>query len=438
MYPDPVAQWAARRPTQVAVWTRLRTVTYAELDDMTARCAAATAAVSTPGDLVGVVAARSVDFVASLWGVARADRVPVPLDPDMTGGEYAGRTVQFRLAALTEPQQLVAGGETTDAVPPAAGSPYVVVFTSGSHGEPKGVILGWENIAAAAAASQRRLGTTADDGWLATLPLHHIGGMSILWRCGIAGATVVLESRFDAEVCADLLGEEATVASFVPTMLRRVLAASERRWKGVRAVLVGGAASDPDLIAAARRRGLPAVSTYGMTETASQVATESPQHADGETVGLPLDGVEVRINAGGRIEVAGPTVSPGYWGERLREGRWFTTGDLGEIGGDGRLRVVGRADDVIISGGLNVHPEVVEAVLSSHPRVLEAAVYGVPDAEWGELVVAAVVTDGGIDVEELAALARRQLRRHEIPRRWSLVYDLPHTASGKVDRSRLG
>jgi O-succinylbenzoic acid--CoA ligase len=323
----------------------------------------------------------------------------------------------------------------------------LVVFTSGTSGGGRPVVLTGTNLAAAAAGSQARLGNGSGDRWLCVLPLYHIGGLSILWRCARDGGTVVLEESFEAERAAALLASGGIAfASLVPTMLRRLIEAHAGPFPGVRAVLVGGGPSDPDLLAGARRAGLPALQTYGMTETASQVATEAPGEAGRRpgSAGRPLDGFEVRVvdAAGrplppgeeGRLEVRGPGVSPGYFGEPERPTEaWFRTGDTGRLDAAGYLFVAGRADAVIVTGGENVHPEEVEAVLRQHPGVADARVFGEPDPEWGRRVVASVVPadPGGLDVAQLEAFARAHLAPYQVPKRWELVAQLAHSELGK-------
>ena len=270
------------------------------------------------------------------------------------------------------------------------------------------MVLTGENVAASAAGSQARLGNGAGDRWLAVLPLYHVGGISILWRSAREGGTVVLEEAFEAGRTAAVLTSRAIAfASLVPTMLRRILEETPGPFPGVRAVLVGGGPADPALLAAARRAGLPVLQTYGMTETASQVATEAPGEAGRKpgSAGRPLEGFEVRgwtapggpCRPGRRAawRFGGRAVSPGYLGEPERPpGAWYRTGDAGWLDGDDCVFVAGRADAVIVTGGENVHPEEVEAVLRECPGVADARVFGEADAEWGRRVVAEVAPSG--------------------------------------------
>jgi O-succinylbenzoic acid--CoA ligase len=294
-----------------------------------------------------------------------------------------------------------------------------VVFTSGSEGTHKGVVLTGANVAASVTGSRDRLGNGPDDAWLGVLPLFHVGGLSILWRQAEQAAPVVLEAEFDPARVAGLLAT-TRFASLVPTMLRRVLDAGGV--SGSSTVLVGGGPADVSLLRRAIDAGIPALQTYGMTETASQVTTVAPgdEEADLGTAGRPIHGAEVRI-ADGRIELRGPMLSPGYLGEDPRpEGSWFTTGDLGSVDGQGRLTVLGRADAVIVTGGENVHPAVVERVLRNHPGVVDARVFGAPDDQWGRRVVAEVVLEG-ITATQLREWAAAHLTPAQIPKEWRPV-----------------
>ncbi len=329
-----------------------------------------------------------------------------------------------------------AGAQHGDTHPALFSNPHTLVPTSGTSGRPKIVVLTRDNVAAAVAASQARLGNVAGDRWLLALPLHHVGGLSVLWRSVAAGGAVLLHDRFDAErVAGALRTGEATIASLVPTMLHRVLAADPGPYPPA-TVLLGGAAAPRRLVERGLAAGLAVLATYGLTEACSQVATVAPgeeRHALG-TVGRPLDGLDVTITEDGRIAVTGPQVSPGYAGEPPRRGP-LVTNDVGRFDDEGRLVVLGRADDVIVTGGENVWPQRVEDALREHPGVADVAVHGMPDAEWGERVAAAYVGEAAPD--ELAAWARDRLAGHEVPRLWQRAARLPRTESGKVDKARL-
>lgn len=306
-----------------------------------------------------------------------------------------------------------------------------ILFTSGSSGRPKGVRQTTSNWQAAARASINGLGHGLADRWLCPLPLHHVGGLSIIYRSMAAGGSVVLAPE-PADIAA-WLGRVQFV-SFVPTQLYRVLQSRTDMLTNRPVVLVGGGPVEPGPLDQAEMAGMVALPTYGMTETTSQAATARP--GDPARRLFPLEGVEIEIGAGGRILVRGATVSPGYLGEPDRAAReWFETSDLGRIESDGSLTVVGRASPMIISGGENVDPSQVEAAIEGHPDVVEAAVIGLPDEKWGEVVATAYA--GSATPEEIRVFIAGQVPTYAVPRRWHRVEALPRTDLGKIDRLGL-
>jgi O-succinylbenzoic acid--CoA ligase len=286
-----------------------------------------------------------------------------------------------------------------------------------------------------------------------------VGGLSVLFRSAWYGTTVVLHDGFDAERVRDALFDDGvTLVSLVPTALRRLLAVWGDRPAPphLRAILVGGAAVPDRLVAEAAALGLPTAATYGMTEATSQIATQWPSRqprrgapplAFAQVAVRGPSGITTQPGAEGEIVVRGPTVMHGYWDDpattakALRDG-WLNTRDIGRLAPDGRLEVLGRADDVIISGGENVSPAEVEGVLAEHPMVEEACVVGLNDAEWGQLVAAAVVpvtrvAPGALTPEALDAWLRPRLAGHKRPRRIAFVGELPRNPAGKVLRSAV-
>lgn len=326
---------------------------------------------------------------------------------------------------------LAGGGATVVGPEPETTEPGdadLVVFTSGTTGRPKGVRFSVLNLTAAAAGSADHLGHGSDDDWLLAMPLHHVGGLSIVVRQAYTGGSITLLAGFEAEGFATAMKAGVTMVSVVPTMLRRLLDLGP--FDGLRAVLVGGGPVPAGLLEAAAERGLPVLPTYGMTETFGQVATLHPDVALEHKV-HPLPGVEIRTEPDGRIAVKGPQVSPGYLGRPDRPDPWFVTSDLGEIDGDGALRVLGRADTVIVTGGENVSPERIEAVVRSHPGVEEAVVVGVEDPEWGWALVCIYEGD---DTPGLREWASQRLPGFMVPKRWVRVGGIPRTSIGKPDR----
>ena len=327
----------------------------------------------------------------------------------------------------------LAGGGVTVVGPQAevdeAADADLVVFTSGSTGAPKGVRLTRSNLEAAAAGSAQHLGHGADDTWLLAMPIHHVGGLSIVVRQMYTGGAIEMLTGFDEKSLAAALRGEVTMVSVVPTMLSRII--EHGPFSGLRAVLVGGGPIPDGLLERAASAGLPVLPTYGMTETFGQAATLKPG-SPLDRKAHPLPGVEIRLEGDGRIALKGDQVSPGYAGEPDRADPWFITNDLGSLDEDGAVRVMGRADTVIVTGGENVSPERVESVLRENPSIDELVVVGVPDREWGETIVC-VYQGRAADLEEWA---RARLPGFMVPKRWVLVDSLPTTSLGKPDRGK--
>jgi O-succinylbenzoic acid--CoA ligase len=312
----------------------------------------------------------------------------------------------------------------------------VVVFTSGSTGRPKGVVISRGAVDAAIAASAAHLGTRVDDRWRLMLPPAHIAGFGVIARSVALGVMPVIATATATET------ETATLVSMVPTQLSRFLDdptwAPPRSW---RALLLGGAAASSELVTRASSRGVPVLTTYGMSETCGQIATCPPgiTPPDG-AVGTPLPGI--RVEAGTRKAPAIITVhTPAAFTQYLDEARPHPTAvattDLGFVE-DGWLHVVGRADDVIITGGEKVHPLTVEHALARIPGIAAACVVGVPDPTWGHLVAAAIVPDANADRAAITAqIDAVALAPHARPRRIEFVDALPMLATGKLDRAAV-
>ena len=319
---------------------------------------------------------------------------------------------------------------------PSLGSDLLaILFTSGTSGLPRAIGLSCDAFTAAAAGSAARLGTDGDDRWLCCLPLGHVGGLSILIRSLIARSTMVLLPRFEPALVTEAIDKHAvTLVSLVPAMLTKILAALPD-WRpppALRTVLLGGAPITETAWREGLERGIPLRLTYGLTETCSQVATalaSSPSDL------VPLDGILVRVSEG-HIEVAGPTlgVQLGESANRTPDG-YLRTGDLGRMRDDGVLEVLGRADEMIITGGENVSPIEVEGVLESHPKIARAAVFGHPDEEWGEIVAAAlVVHEDRPESADIATWCASRLASFKRPRRVAFLDELPTNQGGKLDR----
>lgn len=431
-----------------------------------------------PGDRVAALLPNGVLYAALVHALMRLGAVLVPLNIRLAAGELAwqlekaGATLLLHsretagLAAEVAGQtaitaRVIAKLPACQSAPPAPpvdlDAVQAIVFTSGTTGQPKGAMLTYGNHFWSATASAYHLGVLPDDRWLSILPLYHVGGLAVLFRSCLYGAAAVLQEGFDLDAVNRSLNEEAiTLVSLVPTMLYRLLPARAGWPERLRLVLLGGAAASPELVAQAAAAGVPVATTYGLTEAASQVATMLPEEVRRKpgSVGRPLLFTEVRVvddsgapvPAGevGEVVVRGPAVMAGYYGEpeatagALRNG-WLHTGDVGYLDDDGDLWLVQRRSDIIVSGGENVYPAEVEAVLRAHPAVAAAAVVGLPDAEWGQQVAALVVPGEGqtVSAEALRRFARERLAGYKLPRRITFVEELPQTASGKVARAAV-
>lgn len=357
-----------------------------------------------------------------------------------------------------------AGDPAGRAAPLVPDRPGAILFTSGTTGLPRPAILRHRNLLASAAAWNAFLRPRRGDVWLSALPFSHVAGLGIILRATLAALPIVVHERFDPDaVLRDLRALRVSHLSLVPTQLRRLLdAAGPARIEApaVRGLLLGGAPIPPELVRQAVAAGLPIVPTYGLTEAASGVTALAPGDAvrHPESAGRPLSGIEVRVLGDdgdraepgqiGEILVAGPTVFAGYEDDpeataRALAGGWLHTGDLGALDEDGRLVVVERSAERIISGGENVSPTEVETVLTAHPDVAEAVVVGRPDPEWGSVPVAGValrrgspLADASADALEasLQAFAREHLAAFKVPKRIVRLDAVPRTSSGKIRR----
>jgi O-succinylbenzoic acid--CoA ligase len=368
-------------------------------------------------DLVAIDLPGGPGFVEALSQIWEDGDAALPVDQRLSD-----RAKQALLDRLRPSVVWSAEGKRTRArgLPVDTGD-ALVMATSGTTGTPKGVVLSHQAVAASAQATTERLAVDpARHRWLACLPLNHVGGLSVLTRSLLTGTPVTVLAGFDAAQVQAHCGPEVFV-SLVPATLRRVGA------EIFHTVVLGGSAPPADLPP-------NVVTTYGLTETGSGVVYD----------GLPLAGVDVAVDpATSEISVRGPMLLRAYRDGScpLDDGGWLATGDSGRIDDGGRLHVQGRLSDMIVTGGENVWPEAVEAVIGDHPGVAEVAVGGRPDPEWGERVVAWVVPRPGHeppDLGDLRALVAENLAPYAAPRELMLVDSLPRTGIGKVRRDLLG
>jgi O-succinylbenzoic acid--CoA ligase len=447
-----LARAAAGRPERVALETREGSCTYTELLALAHAGACELAERGAgPGERVAIAIAPGLAFAQALHACLLLGAVAVPVDVRATDAERArvgeGATVlvneplsggSSRERGVGLPRGRLEGGHDLDAT-------AVVLHTSGTTSEPEPVELTYGNFLWSALGSSVALGQDGTERWLCTLPLHHVGGLSILLRSCIYGTTALVHERFETDEALHALRDRGvTLVSLVATTLGRLLDAGLSRPPSLRCALTGGGPVPAALLERAREAEVPVSLTYGLTEACSQVTTTplaaiAPGGRIGDRPaagGPPLFCTRVQIAGDGEILVRGPTVAAGA----TAEDGWLHTGDLGMLEPDGRLLVAGRKAETIVSGGENVSPAEVEAVLAAHPKVLEAAVLGRPDREWGEAVTAIVVARPGAepDEDELRAHCARALAPYKVPKRMILTSEpLPRTPSGKLRRREL-
>jgi O-succinylbenzoic acid--CoA ligase len=442
-----VLEAASEAPDRAALVVGDQVVTFAELADQVRAKVSSLTTLGLPTgnrDPIWMVGSANIGALVQLYSLIEVGQPVALVHPRLTEGERQPIVDLFKGSA--------------DQSPPGTDSPplavlddetcLAIVFTSGTTGRPKGIVLSRRAFLASARASARNLGWHDDDRWLLGLPLAHVGGLSIVTRCLIARRTVVVPAavaegkRLDARSMADAIeAQRVTLVSIVPTQLEWLLSL-EPPWRPpahLRAILLGGAASRAALLERAADLGLPVLTTYGLTEACSQVTTQPAGSVNRGDLGagVPLAGTEVRLSEEGAIEIRGPTLLSGYVpdsGPALGPDGWFRTDDVGRIDQRGMLHVIGRRSDRIVTGGENVYPEEVESILERCPAVGRACVFAVPDDTWGEVVAAAVVPRGAPDVEAITEFTQTNLAAHRRPRLLAFVETLVAAESGKLDR----
>ncbi len=485
---DWITYRAKRTPHALALQVGDMRWTYDHLDlraEMFARRLACAGVM--PGDKVGTLLNTRAEYVFVVHALTRIGATLVPFNTRLTVPElqWQQQLTQCKIIVcdaaneetashLGAPLYSVDGPNLVDTVALSELSPtpelfvplpaervQAIVFTSGTSGYPKGVEISFNNHYYSATASAMRLGLDKSERWLSSLPLFHIGGLSVLFRSCLYGTTVVLEPKFSIDAYARHLKQNnITLTSLVPTMLYRLLADyPELEAPALRHLLLGGAAASPELVEKCLASNVPVATTYGLTEATSQVATmvwQDVQKFPG-SVGCPLMFTNIRVldrsggrlnsvrrNEVGEIAVSGPTIMRGYFenpaatAKTLINGE-LMTGDMGYIDSYDNLWIVQRRSDIIVSGGENIYPAEIERILLEHPLVDQACVVGMDDAEWGQKVGALIVKTPAapLTTEDLERWSRQRLAGYKQPRVLKFTDALPMTGSGKIQRKAV-
>jgi fatty-acyl-CoA synthase len=426
-----------------------------------------------PGDRVAWLGANHPAQIALLFGLAQIGAILLPLNfrlapaewrqllaqctprhlvHDVEWGESAAKLAAECGIAAHPLQELAAGPLRPVPASPEPDAPVLLVFTSGTTGGPKAAVHTQSNLLANMRIAATVQGLQPQDSVLTVLPLFHVGGLCIQTLPALhAGARVILHARFHpGETLACIAKDRPTLTLQVPATMKALIEHSQ--WEqadlsSLRAVWAGSSLLPQALVEAFHARGVPVCNVYGATETGPFSIALPPEHAVDHvgSCGWPAPGVEARAGQphgdASELLLRGPNVVRRYWPDLPAcdaEG-WFATGDLAQQDADGSWRIVGRAKDLIISGGENIHPAEIEQVLSSHPAVAECAAFALPDARWGEIVAVAVVARAGAKAgeEDLRSHLAARLARFKLPRRVFFLAELPKTALGKVQRNML-
>ena len=443
-------------------------LTFRELDQLSARFAAALCARGvSAGDRVIVQIEKTMGAVALYLACLRSGAIFVPLNTAYTQTEVdyflidAEPRLFVAMADMAGPKaplwaEALAMSPDNEIVASEADDIAVIVYTSGTTGRSKGAMLSHGNLLSNAETLHRIWGFVPDDVLIHALPIFHVHGLFVaLHTMFLNGSKTIFLPKFDVAQVIGLM-PQATLLMGVPTFYTRLLAEPRFDADAARTIRLFISGSAPLLAethkAFEARTGMRILERYGMTEAGMITSNPLTGERVAGTVGMPLPGVELRIADGdgralpigepGVIEIRGPNVFKGYWrnpektAEDIRPDGWFITGDIATEDAQGRVTIVGRAKDLIISGGYNIYPKEIEDVIDAVPGVVESAVVGVPHADFGEAVVAVIVGDAAIQAEVEAAIASG-LARFKHPGRLIFVEDLPRNAMGKVQKAVL-
>ncbi|HHY72590.1 MAG TPA: o-succinylbenzoate--CoA ligase [Bacillus bacterium] len=481
---DVMPNWLAKRaslsPNRLALITESETWTFAELHERTVQATNKLSMLGIhEGDHVAILMGNRKEFLFLLHGLEYIGAVAILINTKLTAHEISWQledsesklllyddalvekveniTTSINMVSIHEFMNI---GEGLAVIRPEweLNQIHTIIYTSGTTGKPKGVMLTYGNHWWSAVSSSLNLGLHMDDCWLCATPLFHVSGLSILMRSVFYGIPVYLIEKFNpTKVNEAIENNNITMISVVSQMLIRLLAdLGERSYpKSLRCVLLGGASASKPLLEKCKQKQIPVYQTYGMTETASQIATLSAEYMLSKlgSAGKPLFPAQLKIenegqtqpaNKPGEIVVKGPNVTKGYWKREdatktnIVDG-WLRTGDIGYLDDDGFLFMLDRRSDLIISGGENIYPAEIESVILSHRSIEEAGVVGKDDEKWGQVPVAFVKVWNSQTVtkEELISLCEEQLAKYKVPVDIYFVEKLPRNASNKLIRMEL-
>lgn len=487
MASERMRHWLAKRtdlsPDRIAVMSETEEWTFAELNKRAERLARHVRGAGIKrGDYVAFLMKNGLQVVEVIHGLQYAGAVMVPLNIRLTAREIAWQLADSEAAMLVFdeahaekvadikkelPRLQILSYDDLYQIEQADESiethiqlddVHTIIYTSGTTGNPKGVMLTYGNHWWSAISSALNLGIHEDDRWLACVPMFHVSGLSILMKSVIYGMSVVVHETFDAEKAnREICENGVTMMSVVTAMLTKMVDGldGDRYPDHFRCMLLGGGPAPQVLLEKCRDLGIPVFQSFGMSETASQIVTLSPENMLDKlgSAGKPLFPAELRIEKDGEavepgevgeIVVRGPNVTKGYLKREeeakkaLREG-WLYSGDLGYVDQEGFLYVLDRRKDLIISGGENVYPAEVEAALAAHPAIDEAGVTGIADERWGQVPVAFVKMKENqpFDEGDILRFCKDRLARYKVPNRVYPVDELPRNASRKLLRRKL-
>ncbi len=448
-------------PDKVAIINNNQYITYSQLYRRSIEFACKLSEIGVENNThVGILLSTSIEYVYLIYALIELGAITIPLNYRLNNSLLQEQIVHSDITLLVTDREInfdniisldtiisMDGIDTKVKRIIKETDTHCIIFTSGTTGNPKGVLLNYDNHYSSAISSAKVLGVEKDDIWLNCIPFYHVGGMEIIFRSCIYNTAMLLHNSFNIDSIIDSIkNKRVTMISLVPTMLSRILKKYDMRDNSLRVILLGGARTDEKLVKICMAHKLPIALTYGMTESCSQVATATTEivRDDYHTVGPPLPGVEIRIKQYkdenyGEIEVRGPNISNGYYRldlpEKYDDG-FFRTGDLGYIK-DGRLYVLQRRIDLIISGGENIIPQEVEDILLRINGIENAVVFGVQDEDWGERLTAALILSTDIDRQHIIQYCRDNLASYKIPKDYYIFDEFPQTASGKIIRAEI-